>query len=717
MALYSPHHALPFFRRVQDLLRPVVRVMRASTDMSREWKREFRVAAFVALLGLCFLIFGLADLLSFDLLFSVQPKRTITNDVAIIYMDDDSYRELGQSHDKEWDRSKHAALIDRLREHGAKLVVFDVLLDGTDDAAGNKALVEAARRHGKVAVAAKVNANKNAESLTWRVESEPFPELQAVTVFGAVESPDTRQHYRDPGIGVRVPSLATRAVEIERGTNLPDVARERWMMFYGETGTIPWHSYHEVLNAPVTASNAMTAALKNKVVFVGRQPGVGPRGRTSDDDHATPYTRWTGAKSPGVDIIATAYLNLARNEWLSRPPQWFELGLVVIFAAILPFMFRPFSPTNASLLAFILAAVAFVVTAVAAHKYHFWFPWLVLAGVQVPAALACALVLKIQRATTQMARTTAALAGAMPAREADAPLRAATAVIQPGATDAPLIPDYTLLRNIGSGAFGEVWLAQSIIGGYRAVKVIHRSRFEDERPFEREFEGIKHFEPVSRQHDGFVQILHVGRNREGGYFYYAMELADDASAGTAGAQMVPENYAPRTLATEIARRGALPLRECVQLALELSEALAFLHSEGLIHRDIKPANIIYSDGRPKFADIGLVTVIGNNRTWVGTEGYFAPEGTGTPSADLYSLGKTLYRIYSGFAVDRFPDVPSELPGPDDLPTFQRLNRIILKACEKELSQRYATAEQLRADLKELLLLDSELSAPGASVSK
>jgi serine/threonine protein kinase len=152
------------------------------------------------------------------------------------------------------------------------------------------------------------------------------------------------------------------------------------------------------------------------------------------------------------------------------------------------------------------------------------------------------------------------------------------------------------------------------------------------------------------------------------------------------------------------------VRECAQLAFELSDALAFLHREGLIHRDIKPGNIIYSSSRPKFADIGLVTAIGNNRTWVGTEGYFPPEGTGTPPEDIYSLGKTLYRIYTGFAVDRFPDVPTELPQADDLPIFQRLNRIILKACEKDVAQRYATAEELRADLKDLISSTREASA-------
>src|ERR1043165_5719231 len=92
----------------------------------------------------------------------------------------------------------------------------------------------------------------------------------------------------------------------------------------------------------------------------------------------------------------------------------------------------------------------------------------------------------------------------------------------------PLIPDHTLLCPIGRGAYGEVWLARNVMGAFRAVKVIQRSQFESARPYEREFAGIQRFEPVSRSSAGLVHLLHVGRNDAEGYFYYVMELADDA---------------------------------------------------------------------------------------------------------------------------------------------------------------------------------------------
>src|SRR2546422_8307468 len=95
----------------------------------------------------------------------------------------------------------------------------------------------------------------------------------------------------------------------------------------------------------------------------------------------------------------------------------------------------------------------------------------------------------------------------------------------------PTIPDHELLRRIGQGSYGEVWLARNVMGEYRAVKIVHRAAFGgDNRPFEREFEGIRKFEPISRSHESQVNILHVGLNEAAGCFYYVMELADSVSS-------------------------------------------------------------------------------------------------------------------------------------------------------------------------------------------
>src|SRR5204863_6667255 len=90
----------------------------------------------------------------------------------------------------------------------------------------------------------------------------------------------------------------------------------------------------------------------------------------------------------------------------------------------------------------------------------------------------------------------------------------------------PSVPDHELLRRIGRGAYGEVWLARNSMGCYRAVKVVFRDEPTQEEHYAREMSGIKRFEPLSRRHEGFVDLLQVGFSPDGRYFYCVMELAD-----------------------------------------------------------------------------------------------------------------------------------------------------------------------------------------------
>jgi TolB-like protein len=261
----------------------------------------------------------------------------------------------------------------------------------------------------------------------------------------------------------------------------------------------------------------------------------------------------------------------------------------------------------------------------------------------------------------------------------------------------PRIPDLELLRCIGRGSYGEVWLARNILGTYRAVKIIDRKAFPDEEAFEREFSGLQRFEPISREHGGFVGILHVGRNRADGFFYYVMELADDDSNRD---KIDHETYLPKTLSSELARCGRLPVKQTVQLGLSLSDALAQLHRDGLVHRDIKPSNIIFVKSHPKLADIGLVAQAGEKRR-LGTEGYIPPEGPGKPQADLYSLGKVLYEASTGTDRLDYPDLPADFDTIPERGTFLKLNSIILKACDNDIRKRYHTATEINDDLAQL----------------
>src|SRR5450432_1852757 len=273
-----------------------------------------------------------------------------------------------------------------------------------------------------------------------------------------------------------------------------------------------------------------------------------------------------------------------------------------------------------------------------------------------------------------------------PLREPPSPTPAA----EPSPTIRPVVPDYELLRRIGRGAYGEVWLARSqATGALRAAKIVWRQTFEDAKPFQREFAGIQRFERISREHPSQLALFHIGRNEPAGYFYYVMELADAAEPRVESSELSVDGKAsvteglstfnfqlstfrPHTLRADL-EKGRLPAAKVLGIGLALSEALSHLHSTGLGHRGVQPSNVIFVNGRPKLADIGLVTDASDQCSIVGTEGYLPPEGPGTPQADIFALGKVLYEAATGRDRRDFPDFPPDIRSWPDAEQMFELN--------------------------------------------
>lgn len=678
------------------------------------------VAVVCTLLGLCFLIFGVGEPLthlSYDIPFAF--RSTIKpSEVLLLYLDEESSHWLKQDRFDRWDRRLHTRALRQLKTLGAKAVVFDVLFQDNVDPVVDSDFVAAVQEHGNVFVAGVVGPEMFNEQVVGTKPIRPFPELAAAArgwgMVEVVSSSDSviREQYTG---ALAVPSLNWLVATQLMGGVLPnEPTARRWMNYYGPPGTIPWASYYHAI------SNTLSPSLvSNRVVYVGARFSISWTGGRGTDDLGTPYSRWERGhrKSPGVEVNATAFLNVLRGESLRRPSPWLEVLWIALMGMLLGFGLMWLKPIHATLTGVAFAALLAVGSCELVWHHQVWMPWMIPIAVQLPAALTCCLVVRSHlRGELQLpARAprvdpAATPHGQVPLPTLDlheqfkrlqqaqtpGPLGAGASANHPSSPQ-PVIPDHELLKCVGKGAYGEVWLARTILGGYRAVKLVYRRSFSEDQPYEREFQGIRHFEPISRTHGGLVPILHVGRDDAAGYYYYLMEPADDVERGES---IDPESYTPRTLGREISRRGALPLEECLELAHSLALALGFLHDQGLLHRDIKPSNIIFIKGVPKLADIGLVTPIDESISFVGTQGYFPPEGPGTPSADLFSLGKVLYQCLTGFSCARFPELPTRISDGRHR-SFGRFNDLILKACHPESKKRYQAAGEFCAELARL----------------
>lgn len=654
-------------------------------------------AALAAGLGALVLLTGWLDGPSYDLAYLLRPRVT-PDEVVVVEMDQPSHLQLNQGQAGKWDRRLHAQLLDRLHAAGAKAVGFDILFDNatTPDADGQ--LRAALERFGLVALGASVSQGQILA---------PDPSLRAAAPWGIVERAIGSTTIRQPFGGYQgYPSLGQLLGKLALGKTLAPPSGA-WLNYYGPPGSIARRSFAAVISNEVPA-----VAFSNKVVFVGANALIGFTGDAGADYFHSPHSRWSLAPIPGVEVNATSYANLVRGDWLRRFPPWVELILVLVFGATVGGGLSFLAPARALGLAAGLALLLGVSLAGQVWWSRLWFPWLVLSGLQVPLAALWAVVVRTRLLVDEDRRLRKFLATRRQEPEAATPHRPAasdgTQVMTlaeqavAGANSAlPNVPDHELLKCIGRGAYGEVWLARDIIGSYHAVKLLRRAAFKDDAPFEREFSGLQHYTPVSRSHPGLVHILHVGRNDVGGFIYYMMEAGDDEFRGPA---IAPETYAPRNLSNDIERRGALPLLEVVELAIPLLEALGFLHGRGLIHRDLKPANIIFVHGRPKLADVGLVTQIaaaGQQITMIGTHGFMPPEGPGAPSADIFSLGKLLYEAIAGRSVKHFPDLPEAVMNAPESELVREFVGLLLRACEPIASERYQSATEFITDLRAL----------------
>ncbi len=248
----------------------------------------------------------------------------------------------------------------------------------------------------------------------------------------------------------------------------------------------------------------------------------------------------------------------------------------------------------------------------------------------------------------------------------------------------PHIPGFRLIEQCGRGGSGTVYLGIDRDGVRRAVRVM---RIDDgnDRVRERECAAIAGYRNLARGHEHLIDILYVGRTRS--TVYCVLPLADSASERQF-------RYRPLTLTEKLAHsRGGIDER--LRIVRAIVGAVSFLHAHGVAHRDLKPDNILFVGGVPKVADPGSSAPAGY-RSNGGTREFAPPRPSDGFHADVYALGMIMYCVFTGFAPERFPELP---PGWTH-PFYARINRMILKCCDPE-TPGYRSAGELAAGLSVL----------------
>lgn len=257
-----------------------------------------------------------------------------------------------------------------------------------------------------------------------------------------------------------------------------------------------------------------------------------------------------------------------------------------------------------------------------------------------------------------------------------------------------LFHSYTLLTHCGGGAYGDVWYCQDISGKKLALKIISKKRLGDQ--WERELKGVRNYRQITEKQPGLLQIYHVGEDDES--FFYTMEPADNA--GTS-------EYKPDTLAYRL-QNGALSPEEYPAILDGIFHAIKAIHDEGFTHRDIKPDNILFVNGQPKLADIGLMSSLMTDVTQLaGTLDFLPPEQRvgevqhdrrSRQRSDLYAFGKVIYCTITGQQPQKYPSPPEKLTY---APAEKYFFRLAIRLCDHDIYRRIVTVGALSAEMAEI----------------
>ena len=264
---------------------------------------------------------------------------------------------------------------------------------------------------------------------------------------------------------------------------------------------------------------------------------------------------------------------------------------------------------------------------------------------------------------------------------------------------------YEIIDKVGSGGMSDVYKAMDHkLNRYVAIKVL-KSEFSEDTGFVSKFR-VEAQSAAGLTHPNIVNVYDVGEDN--GIYYIVMELIEGI-----------------TLKKYIEKKGKLPIKEAVSIAIQVAQGIEAAHNNHIIHRDIKPQNIMISrEGKVKVTDFGIARAASShtiNGNAMGSVHYISPEqakgGYIDEKSDIYSLGISLFEMITGevpFEGDSTVSVAlqhinEEMPNPRDyveeLPVS--VEKILAKCTQKKPERRYLKVSTLIADLKKSLITPDE----------
>jgi serine/threonine protein kinase len=257
------------------------------------------------------------------------------------------------------------------------------------------------------------------------------------------------------------------------------------------------------------------------------------------------------------------------------------------------------------------------------------------------------------------------------------------------------IGKYRILKKLGSGGFGTVYLAEdTILKCQRALKIPHRTSSQTDKLLQ---ESV--LQTRLLDHPNIVKLLTV-------------DIIDNILI------MVMEYIEGTDLEKILDKSSSLEIKKALRYFKQILSALAFAHQKSVIHRDIRPSNILINlDDDVKIADFGTSTLLQEKQfatTKIGSPPYMAPEqfeGKAVFASDIYSAGSLFYEMVTGFPPIVLAN-PMEIYKKAKAGQFMtlaqknslvspELNWVIMKTLAADLKTRYAQAVDVLDDLEHM----------------